>query len=338
VTVLFVLLRLAFHRTDPPGRLVEPLGVAVAAAAIGSLVWLYHAALARQRSGAMRQARRLLASGAALVAAASGIGVIVNAALGLAETTLAGAGTRTLLLGGISALAVGGPLWWKVWDPLHTRGSEPSEPRRPEAGRRIYLVVVFGISAVVALITLLVIGYQAFEYLLDTSGRVSLIGRVRAPLGLLAATALVAGYHFSTWQRDRDVRPREQPQPEVVHPADQPGHPAGGPALDRGIRHVILVTGVDPAPWIRAISEATGAEVTVWRRADIGGTPVAPPDPGPLVRALEEAGGEYVLVVVGRNARIDVIPLAADSLKGKSLPGNVPPGTAGSGNGLLFDR
>jgi hypothetical protein len=262
--------------------------------------------------------------------------VIVNAALGLAETALAGAGTRTLLVGGISALAVGGPLWWKMWDPLHLRGSDPPEPGRPEAGRRIYLVVVFGISAVVALITLLVIGYQAFEYLLDTSGRVSLIGRVRAPLGLLAATALVAGYHYSTWQRDRDVRPPEQPQPEVVHQADQPGHPAGRPALRRGIRHVILVTGSDPDPWIRAISEATGAGVTVWRRADIVHTAVEP-EPGPLARALDEAGAEYVLVVVGRNARIDVIPLAAASLKGKSLPG-ILPGTTRSGNGQLFDR
>jgi hypothetical protein len=362
MTVLFVLLRLAFDRTDSPGRLVEPLGVAVAAAAIGSLVWLYHAALAPQRSGSMRQARRLLAAGAALVAAASGIGVIVNAALGLAETTLAGAGTRTLLLGGISALAVGGPLWWKVWDPLHLRGSEPSEPRRPEAGRRIYLVVVFGISAVVALITLLVIGYQAFEFLLDSSGRASLIGRVRAPLGLLAAAGLVGGYHYGIWKRYRDVSPPQQPQPEVVHPADRPGYPAGGPTPGRGVRHVILVTGMDPAPWIRAISEATGAEITVWRRADIGRTGVAPrdapgtdtagsggaepdtagssaiePEPGRLARTLEEAGGEYVLVVVGRSARIDVIPLAADPLNGMSVPGNVLPGTAGSGNGLLFE-
>ena len=50
------------------------------------------------------------------------------------------------------------------------------------------------------------------------------------------------------------------------------------------------------------------------------------------------AGGEYVLVVVGRNALIDVIPLAGDSLKGMPLKGMPLPGTAGSGNGLLFDR
>jgi hypothetical protein len=66
------------------------------------------------------------------------------------------------------------------------------------------------------------------------------------------------------------------------------------------------------------------------------------PDTGRLARALEAAGGEYVLVVVGRNALIDVIPLAADSLKGMPLKGVALPGilpaTAESGNGLLFDR
>lgn len=309
VAALFVLLRLAFDRSDPLPQLLEPLGPAVAAAAVGCVVWRYHAALAGHRSGAMRQASRLLAAGAALVAAASGIGVVVNAALGLAETALAGTGTRTLLLGGISALAVGGPVWWQVWDPLHQRNLERSGQR----GQRIYLVVVFGISAVVALIALLVIGYQAFEHLLDASGRGSLLGRVRAPLGVLTATGLVAAYHYGVWRRERTVSPPTEPAPQSGAP--------GEPDLSGGIGEVILVAGSDPVPLCRAIREASGAEVTVWERADGGaaapGTGTAP-DPEDLVRALNGVSGERVLVVIGRDGRIDVVPLAdgAASLDG----------------------
>lgn len=309
VAALFVLLRLAFDRSGPLPQLLEPLGPAVAAAAVGCVVWRYHAALAGHRSGAMRQASRLLAAGAALVAAASGIGVVVNAALGLAETALAGTGTRTLLLGGISALAVGGPVWWQVWDPLHLRNLERSGQR----GQRIYLVVVFGISAVVALIALLVIGYQAFEHLLDASGRGSLLGRVRAPLGVLTATGLVAAYHYGVWRRERTVSPPTEPAP----PSGAPGEPD----LSGGIGEVILVAGSDPVPLCRAIREASGAEVTVWERADGGaaapGTGTAP-DPEDLVRALNGVIGERVLVVIGRDGRIDVVPLAdgAASLDG----------------------
>jgi hypothetical protein len=88
----------------------------------------------------------------------------------------------------------------------------------------------------------------------------------------------VAGYHYGTWQRDRGVRPPGQPQPEVVRPADQPAQPAGDPVPGHGLRHVILVTGIYPAPWVGAIRETTGAGVAVWGRAGLGRTAVAPPD------------------------------------------------------------
>ena len=48
-TVLFVLLRLAFDRTDPVSEILEPLGAAMAAGAVGSLVWAYHRAVSLGR-------------------------------------------------------------------------------------------------------------------------------------------------------------------------------------------------------------------------------------------------------------------------------------------------
>ena len=72
-------------------------------------------------------------------------------------------------------------------------------------GRRVYLILIFGISAIVAIITLLVIGYRVFEFVLDDLSGQSLLDRVRAPLGLLVATGLAAGYHFSVWRRDRSA-------------------------------------------------------------------------------------------------------------------------------------
>ncbi|MDR7080987.1 hypothetical protein J2X01_000256 [Arthrobacter ginsengisoli] len=291
VTV-FVLLRLAFDRTEPMDRLLEPLAAAVAAAAIGSLVWVYHRGLARESSEAIRQGSRLVTSGVALVAAASGIGVIVNAALALAVTPFVGTGPRTLLLGGISSLLVGGPVWWLTWKPLDRTSAVTAGPGVSgtwQGARRVYLIVVFGLSAVVAVVTLLVIGFRIFEFFLaDVSGG-SLVESIRAPLGLLVATGLVAGYHFAVWRRERAV------------PA------AEAPARKRTIGHVVLVTGTDPAPLHRVIEEATGAGVTVWRRADGGAGPAA--DAGRLARELEGVVAARVLVTVGPDGRIDVIPL-----------------------------
>lgn len=295
VATLFVLLRLALDRPDTPAQLLDPLGPALAAAAVGSVLWRYHAVLAGHGPGALRQASRLLAAGTSLVAAASGVGVVVNAALGLAETTLAGTGTRTLLLGGLSALAVGGPVWWQVWDPLHQRSVVP------QRGQRIYLAVVFGISAVVALVALLVIGYQLFEHLLNDPGSGSLLGRVRAPFGWLVATGLVAAYHYSVWRREQVT-----PAAESV-PRPRPGEPVPQGAIG----HVVLVTGSDPSPLCRAISGASGAAVTVWERTDAGAAAEAgrEPEPNELARALQGFTCERVLVIVGWDGRFEIIPL-----------------------------
>ena len=294
--VLFVLLRLAFDRTDPMGELLEPLSPALAAALIGAAVWRYHRAVSVHRSSETRRASLLVTSAVALAAAASGIGVIISSLLGAAVSPLAGGAERTLLLGGISSLAVGGPVWWLAWKPAKQPHSADAIPH----GRRIYLIAFFGVSAVVALIALLVIAYRIFEFLLGEVSGGSAIDRIRGPLGLLVAAGLVAGYHFALWRRDRALLA------------------AAGPARRRTIDHVTLVAGSGAEAIAQGIAEATGgAKVTVWLRADDGAA--AAPGPvasaasgesaGQVAKALEGITARHVLVVLGPGARVDVIPV-----------------------------
>ena len=290
---LFVLLRLAFDRDKNSGELLDPLGAAIASAAVGALVWAYHRDLARGRSAATRAGARLVTSGIALIATVSGIGVIINSLLAAATPSLAGSDPRTLLLGGLSALVVGGPPWWLVW--------KPTAPVHPEeatsTGRRVYLIIVFGLSAVVALVALLVVGFRVFEFLLDPAVAGSLLERVRAPLGLLIATGLAFAYHFSAWRRDRAVTARTTAQ------------------RPRNIGQVVLVTGADPARLAQAITELTGAGVTTWLRAEpeLDATPDGDRDAGPgvarLAEALAGASANRVLVIAGPGDRVEVIPL-----------------------------
>ena len=293
-TALFTLLKLAYDRSAPVAQILDPLGAALAAAMVGALVWRYHRGLALIRSDQTRLAVSVVASGVGLVAAASGLGVVVNSILAATTVTLAGSDTRSLLLGGISALVVGGPVWWMAWKP-----ATPVDPAQVgAAGRRVYLILVFGLSAVVAIVTLLVIGYRIFEFALgDVTGQ-SLVDRVRAPLGLLVATGLAAGYHFAVWRGDRSAI-------------------TATPGRERTIGRVILVTALDPEPLIRAVDAATGAAVTVWRRsagAEPAGTVPARTDAaGPTAQQLADAlrgtTGKRVLVVTGPGSRIDVISL-----------------------------
>ncbi|MDF2575450.1 MAG: hypothetical protein K0S05_2362, partial [Agromyces sp.] len=156
LTTVHVGLRLAFDPGDPAAEILRPLGTALAAALVGAAVWIHHRRIAIERSIGTRRATALVMSAVGLAAAASGIGVVLNATLATLASPLAASDTRTLLLGGISALVVGGPTWWLNWKP--TRHVEPIEIAT--TGRRVYLVAVFGLSAIVALIALLVVGYR----------------------------------------------------------------------------------------------------------------------------------------------------------------------------------
>lgn len=298
-TALYVGLRVAFDRGGDWRALLDPLPLAMAAAAVGAVVWLYHRRIAQERSEGTRSATRLVEAGIGLIGAASGIGVIVNALLAALSTPLAGNDVRPLLLGGIASLVVGAPVWWLTWRPLDTAKDAGA------TGRRVYLVAVFGVSAVVAIVALLVIGFRIFELTLD-GGAGGFVERVRAPFGLLLATALVAGYHFAIWRRDRDAAPAE--------------------ARSRGIDRVILVTHADSAALADVIGAATGASVTRWTRADagVGATAATPAASGAAaavaegdgavaaaaVQALQGVTARRMLLVVGPGDRIDAIPLA----------------------------
>jgi hypothetical protein len=299
-TVLFVLLRLAADRTEPLDQLLEPLPGALSAALIGLLVWVYHRGVVRSHPAATRRAAKLVTSGTGLAAAASGTGIIVNCLLGVAAqpAVLAGSDLRTLLLGGISALAVGGPVWWFAWreEPGTARASATAPAAAGHTSRRVYLVAVFGVSALVALITLLVIGYRLFEFALDPQlGQESVLDRVRAPLGLLTATGLVAAYHFSVWRRERALVP-------------------SAPPPVRTVGHVVLVTAYagDLSGTLAAVRELTGADGTVWRRTsgDVPGGQ-APPDDAFLREALVGVTAPRVLLLARADGGVEVIPLQA---------------------------
>ncbi|WP_247647202.1 DUF5671 domain-containing protein [Arthrobacter sp. E3] len=290
------LLRLGFDGSAPAAQILEPLGFSVASAVFGALVLAYHDRAAFARSVGIARTARLLVSGVALVATASGIGVIVNALLVPFGSLLAGSGVRTLLIAGISSFVVGAPLWWLAWKPAHR-----TETLEGSAGRRIYLIAVFGLSAVSALVTLLVLGYRLFEFALADHGGGELIDRVRAPLGLFIATALVAAYHFSVWRQDRAVAPL--------------------PGKLRTIDQVFLVASGEGLVLQRMIEEQTGAMVKLWlRKPTHSQTPTLSSDSdqdipsfGPpldlLAEALKDVKGKRVLVVTGPGSAIEVIPL-----------------------------
>lgn len=290
-TVLYVVLRMLLDAA-PRGEAIEPLDRAIAAALIGGIVWVVHTRVVATRDASTRRGAHLVVSAVALVGAASGFGVVVNALLAALTPTLAGDNARTLLLGGLSALVVGLPVWWLTWRPGRAVAVEDAA----STARRVYLVAVFGASAITAIVTLLIIGYRIFEFVLDPSGAGGFIERIRAPFGLLAATAVAFAYHFAVWRRDRAAAAAAAPpEPEAVV---------------QSVQSIVLVAADAPADLVPRVREATGAaSVAVWT-ATSGAGPADDAFLSALPAALADVPAARVLVVAEPGGGARVVALA----------------------------
>lgn len=270
----------ALHFNDLPSVL-STLGVAW-------LVWAYHrSVVTAEGPNAMDtpigSIYRYLLAGVGLVAAATGLGILVNAILSTTVTIAGGDSSVDILLGGLTGLIVGVPVWWKTWIPIQAAVvAEPELIRRP--ARRIYLTILAGVGGLVTVISLIVLTYQLFEAVLDGDPASAVIDQIRTPLGWIVATAVVAGYHFAVWRRDRAALPEEEVEAEVL-------------------RQIILVAGGEVP--VKELRDATHAVVTVWSPA---GESDGAAGADELLAAIRSVQAERVLVISDADG-VKAIPL-----------------------------
>lgn len=168
---------------------------AVAWLLIGALMWIYHATQLNVRGIWLQEASKQIISGMSLALMASGLGMVVNALLAAMFSVLNQDAALDVLRTGSALLLVGVVIWSWHFKPL--------KQARP-GSRRIYLILFFGVSFLVALAAVLTVVFRLLQTLLgqDTTAE-NLIDQLRAPIGWLVATMSVASYHFALFKADR---------------------------------------------------------------------------------------------------------------------------------------
>jgi hypothetical protein len=257
----------------------------VVVALVGAVVFVYHQGVLRETPNVYAtepgRAERYLLSGVGLLAAAGGLGSIVAALIETTTTPLASSGSvANTLLAGITGLLVGTPLWLSAWLPVQ-KASAVADPELSSTSRRIYLVALFGLGGVVTLVTLIIIAFQLFEYLLDPPTRGSLTEGLAVPIGLLVSTGAVAAYHWMVWREDRRRVPSRR----------------------SGLREVTILTS-DGGALADAIRRQTGARVRVLETSEQ--LSVGPASEN-VLEALTGIEGQRLLVVPGENDQIRLI-------------------------------
>lgn len=256
--------------------------LALAVAVVGTLSWWYHRQVLASRAPEGRtevlRVYEYLLAGIALLAAAAGVVLLVVAFIEAVVPVPGfevGASVVNTLLAAVTLLLVGGPLWWVFWSRIErtARTSPVAETSSPT--RRTYLLLLFGVGGVVAVVTVLATAYVVVEDALRGSldGRTLLDARV--PIGLLLATGTVSGYHWLVHRADRAVLPTARPRATL--------------------RRVLLVGPADD-DLVAAVRHATGAQVELWVRTDGGVVPWSFED---VLRALGAVSAPTALVLAG---------------------------------------
>ncbi len=254
----------------------DSTAVESAAVVIGALLWWYHRTVLGESAAGRNEVRRVyeyLVSGIALVAAVSGVGTVVAGFIEAVTPGLdTGMTTQNTLLAAVTLLVVGVPVWWVHWQRIRSAVVADPIAETGSLTRRIFLIGLFGVAGVTAVIALLTAGYMFFRDVVDASLGLVTIRSMRYALGVLLASAGVSAYHGSIFRQDRAV-----PVPARV----------------TGPESVVLV-GADDADLPRAIRRATGTRVELWERLE--GTS-GPWDEASLLDALSGHAGQDIMVV-----------------------------------------
>ena len=259
------------------------LPAAVGAGVTGLLVWWYHhtvlrATGERERTEVVRVYEYLMA-GTGLVAAAVGFTMVVVALVEALTTSGAILGTAAVntLLAALTVMAVGGPVWAVFWHRIQLAARAAPAAEHTSPTRRIYLLLLFGVAGIAAVVALLVGVYVLAEDALAGTVGAATLRSLRVPIGILVSTGVISGYHA------------------MVYRADRAAISAAGVAETHGPRYVLLVGPPDPLV-VAAVAHETGGQVQAWRTDETGITWTAA---GVLaaIAALGPAPVEEVVVV-----------------------------------------
>jgi len=258
----------------------------------GLTVWTYHRSeLPRnEHRSEVERTYDHLASWVGLVAATVGAGVFIGAVVLHQIMPNPHNWDESLgepMSGVITLLAVGGTVWWRNWSRIQAHADEPAELGSPV--RRIYLLTVFGSTALLVLGSVLVMVFMVIFGLLEKDLGADELAWFRIPLAIIGATAGVALYH------GRVLREGLRSMPTIV--------------ADVASTHVTLVAGLG-GNWVREFAEQAGVEVRLRLRADI--VEFVEPSVHELSDAVRSDDAGELLVTVAGDGTFEVVPLKKD--------------------------
>lgn len=157
---------------------------------------------------------------------------------------LGSSATNTALLA-LTLFLVGLPLWIFFWRRIGMRVQASTDVELASPTRRVYLILILGVSGIGAIAALLTMVVRLFEGIFNADLGTATFRELAYPLSILLTTALVAIYHFNIFRHDR------------VH----------APKTAHGLKYLLLI-GPEDTQLKRLLERETGARIDLVRLAD----------------------------------------------------------------------
>jgi hypothetical protein len=277
----------------PAGPHFRELPVTLALVIVGGLVWRYHHTVMRSEASGERtevdRAYDYTVAGVGLIATVGGAAAVIAALVqAVVPGTVLHPTDRSELVAAVTVLLVGAPLWWRRWTGIQRIRNARPAPEVASPTRRIYLIALFGVGGVVALVSLLVLVYRALEQVLGPGLGTGTVLAIRWPLALVTTVGLTAAYHRIVRRTDLAGMPETEP---------------GRGASPEVVRSVTLVAR-DSRHAAEALGEQATLRVRYLERSDTHGRPLALEK---VLEILDDRPDPHLLIVSGPD-RVEVIP------------------------------
>ena len=181
---------------------------ALGAAASGLAIWSYHRSLLAedQVRTELRRIYEYIVSGVSLIAASLGVLTIIVAAIESitpSDISAGAEGANSLILA-VTLLLVGAPIWWFFWNRIEQEVLKTQEDLASPT-RRIFLLMLFGVSGVAAVISLITGIFLLFDDILNSEFGMNTLRDTRFVIGILLTNAAISGYHWAIYRSEKEV-------------------------------------------------------------------------------------------------------------------------------------
>ena len=185
----------------------------------------------------LRRVYEYIVSGIGLIAAAAGLMMVIVAiieSLTPGEVVSTSSSTNTLLVA-LTLILVGSPVWYFFWSRIqmhvwsdevvvHGQREVQYSEEQQSPTRRIFLLMLFGVAAIAAVISVLTGVFQLLDDALNSQLGTETLRETRFAIAILISNAAISWYHWSIYRQERDIAVR-QPKREkfilLVGPKDE---------------------------------------------------------------------------------------------------------------------